>query len=189
MIRMPARPSSAPVVGRLTRGTVALVALLAALVTVATTTPADAATRSCSGLSGDGSYSHPYRLGTVRGSIVIRRCPPLISGAGYNTAYFSFALSSTARPTSYIGARFTLGRNTRSAVNPRLLRGALTVIPSSAAEWTGSGPNYTGRYLYLAPLASGGNLRAGGYTLAVGKLDSPLRSTSTPSYDLVLKIR
>ncbi|MEV8636926.1 hypothetical protein AB0395_35320 [Streptosporangium sp. NPDC051023] len=59
----------------------------------------------------------------------------------------------------------------------------MTILRSSQnGFWTGTEPNFTGRYLPIA------GLNAGTYRLGVEKLRSPLSSLSTPQFDIVIVI-
>jgi hypothetical protein len=168
------------------------VAVSAALLTgLAGATPASASTEySCSDLSGAGSFSDPLQIGVVEGDVVISDCAPLTSGEGYDVEYFSFTLDSPAPEVSYVASRFTLTSDAISAVNPRLATsGGYTLLHSSSGVWLGDEPNFTGRLQYLSPLGgNGGDLNAGTYVLGMEKIDSPLRSLTTPSYNIVFHI-
>ncbi|MET7387080.1 hypothetical protein ACFYPT_12865 [Streptomyces sp. NPDC005529] len=154
--------------------------------------PASAATYhyDCRRLSGNGSYSHPLALGNVTGRTVVAvNCPPLTSGAGYANRYFSFTLTRPARVPSYAGASFALNNSQRSAVNPSLSRGAYTIMHTGSGLWTYNRSGVAnGRYLPLGPLPGGGVLPAGTYRLDLQKLDSPLRSLSTPWFNVVIAV-
>lgn len=160
-----------------------VLALASSLVDVRPAEATSAVRVRCTSLSGSGSYSDPLRLGTISGTVVAVGCPPLTSGAGYNHRYFSFSTTGTAGSDSFAGTRFTLTQNAASAVHPRLSSGAWTIMRSSDGFWTGTSPNFTGRFLPLA------GLRAGQYRLGVEKLRSPLSSLTTPSFDVVVIIR
>ncbi|MCX5265683.1 hypothetical protein [Streptomyces sp. NBC_00199] len=142
----------------------------------------------CRRLAGVGTYSSPLALGNVTGRTVVAvNCPPLTSGAGYANRYFSFTLTRSARVRSYAGASFVLNRTQKSAVNPSLARGPYAIMHTSAGLWTyDRGGVFNGRYLPLAPLPGGGVLPAGTYRLNTQKLDSPLRSLSTPGFNVVV---
>ncbi|WP_306955789.1 hypothetical protein [Streptomyces sp. B4I13] len=91
------------------------------------------------------------------------------------------------RRASYAGASFVLNRTQKSAVNPSLARGPCTVLHTSAGLWTYDRSGvFNGRYLPLAPLPGSGVLPAGTYRLNMQKLDSPLRSLSTPWFNVVV---
>ncbi|MGW2050489.1 hypothetical protein ACWCPF_35740 [Streptomyces sp. NPDC001858] len=159
--------------------------------TLAVAPPAAAATYQydCRRLSGTGSYSSPLNLGNVTGRTVVAvNCPPLTSGAGYANRYFSFTLTRPARVPSYAGASFVLNQVQKSAVNPSLSSGPYTIMHTSAGLWTyDRNGAFNGRYLPLAPLPGGrGVLAAGTYRLNLQKLDSPLRSLSTPWFNVVV---
>ncbi|MFI1509473.1 hypothetical protein [Streptomyces sp. NPDC020597] len=162
----------------------------AAAMTLALAPSASAATYryDCRRLAGAGSYSNPLALGNVTGRTVVAvNCPPLTSGAGYANRYFSFTLTRPARVPSYAGASFVLNRSQKSAVNPSLARGPYTILRTSAGLWTYDRSGvFNGRYLPLAPLPGGGVLPAGTYRLNMQKLDSPLRSLSTPWFNVVV---
>ncbi|MFF0577685.1 hypothetical protein [Streptosporangium saharense] len=166
-------------------GLTALLALAAqplASPATASETGASAVTVNCRSLPGSGSFSNPLRLGVVRGTVVAVGCPPLSSGAGYVSRYFLFSTARTAGRGSVAGARFRLSGNL-SAVHPRLASGAVTVLRSTQhGFWTGSSPNFTGRYLPIA------GLNPGTYRLGVEKLRSPLSSLSTPYFDIVIAL-
>jgi hypothetical protein len=179
---------AAPAGRRPSRGTTlsALLVLVLASFSAIAVRPAEAAAAvrvSCNALPGSGSYSDPLRLGTISGTVIAVGCPPLTSGAPFNRRYFSFSTTRTAGQNSVAGSRFTLTREASSAVHPRLSSGPWTVMRSSDGFWTGTSPNFTGRYLPLA------GLRAGAYRLGVEKLRSPLSSLSTPSFDVIVIIR
>ncbi|NEB34769.1 hypothetical protein G3I62_37830 [Streptomyces sp. SID14446] len=154
--------------------------------------PASAATYryDCRRLPGNGSYSHPLALGNVTGRTVVAvNCPPLTSGAGYANRYFSFTLTRPARVPSCAGASFALSAGQRSAVNPSLSRGPCTVMHTGAGLWTYNRSGVAnGRHLPLGPLPGGGVLAAGTYRLDLQKLDSPLRSRSTPWCNVVVAV-
>lgn len=178
---------------RMRRVGLAAVAVATAVVsTLVLAAPASAATYryDCRRLSGNGSYSHPLALGNVTGRTVVAvNCPPLTSGAGYANRYFSFTLTRPARVPSYAGASFALNTSQRSAVNPSLSRGPYTVMHTGAGLWTYNRSGVAnGRYLPLGPLPGGGVLAAGTYRLDLQKLDSPLRSLSTPWFDVVVAV-
>ena len=162
----------------------------AAAMTLALAPPAAAATYryDCRRLAGAGTYGSPLALGDVTGRTVVAvNCPPLTSGAGYANRYFSFTLTRPARVPSYAGASFVLNRTQKSAVNPSLARGPYTILHTSAGLWTYDRSGvFNGRYLPLAPLPDGGVLPAGTYRLNMQKLDSPLRSLSTPWFHVVV---
>ncbi|MGQ4363388.1 hypothetical protein [Streptomyces sp. SAS_272] len=161
----------------------------AAAMTLALAPSAAAATYQydCRRLAGAGTYSNPLRLGNVTGRTVVAvNCPPLTSGAGYANRYFSFSLTRPARVPSYAGASFVLNRTQKSAVNPSLARGPYTLLHTGAGLWTYDPSGvFNGRYLPLAPLPGSGVLPAGTYRLNMQKLDSPLRSLSTPWFNVV----
>ncbi|MFE6826350.1 hypothetical protein [Streptomyces sp. NPDC057690] len=175
--------------GRLSRraGVVAAAVVTAAASALVAAPPASAATYQydCRRLFGSGSYSNPVSLGNVTGRTVVAvNCPPLTSGAGYANRYFSFTLTRPARVPSYAGASFALEATRRSAVNPSLSRGAYTIMHTSAGVWTYNRAGVAnGRYLPL-----GGVLPAGTYRLNLQKLDSPLRSVSTPWFNVVVAV-
>jgi hypothetical protein len=162
----------------------------AAAMTLALAPPAAASTYryDCRRLAGSGTYGNPLALGNVTGRTVVAvNCPPLTSGAGYANRYFSFTLTRPARVPSYAGASFVLDRTQKSAVNPSLARGPYTILHTSAGLWTyDRGGVLNGRYLPLAPLPGSGVLPAGTYRLNMQKLDSPLRSLSTPWFNVVV---
>lgn len=178
--------------GRLSHraGVVAAAVVTAAASALVAAPPASAATYQydCRRLLGSGSYSNPVSLGNVTGRTVVAvNCPPLTSGAGYANRYFSFTLTRPARVPSYAGASFALEPTRRSAVNPSLSRGAYTIMHTSAGVWTYNRAGVAnGRYLPLGPLPGGGVLPAGTYRLNLQKLDSPLRSISTPWFNVVV---
>lgn len=134
--------------------------------------------RSCSGLSGAGSFSNPHPLGTVSSYTEVTGCAPLTSGAGFSSRWFSFSITSTAPSGAYAGARFSI-EGDESAVHPRLAAGAVTLVTSSSAGyWTDDG-----RWIPIA------GLEPGSYMLGFEKLRSPLSSLSTAAFDVVVSLR
>ncbi len=139
--------------------------------------------RSCSLLSGAGSFSNPLVIGTVTRNTLVRDCEPLTSGAGFNQTWFSFALASPAPPDALVASLFQLTPTAISAVHPRLASGAVTLITStSGGVWLGDPNAPSGRALPV------GGLSAGPYMLGMEKLDSPLRSLNTPPYHVAIAL-
>lgn len=137
---------------------------------------------SCDALPGSGRYFDPLRLGRVDGRVVVVDCAPLTSGDRFNVRYFSFTLSRAAPQGSAAGARFTLTQSAPSAVHPRLAGAGGQTLARSTTHgfWTGTDPNFTGRYLNIT------GLPPGTYLLGLEKLDSPTRSLRTPPFDVVV---
>jgi hypothetical protein len=137
---------------------------------------------SCSSLPGAGSFSNPLVIGVVTRNVLVRGCAPLTSGAGFNLTYFSFSLSSTAPGAALVASLYQLAPPAISAVHPRLATaGGLTLSTSSSdGIWLGDPPY--GRALPI------GGLAPGSYRLGMEKLDSPLRSLSTPAYNVAIAL-
>jgi hypothetical protein len=131
----------------------------------------------CPLLPGAGTFSHPLLLGTITQTTVARLCQPLTSGPGFNHVYFSFTLPSSAPSGSYVAAHFETTPDALSAVHPRLAStGGVTLKTSSSdGVWFGDPPN-----IRAIPIDG---LAPGTYILGFEKLDSPLRSLTTPYWD------
>ena len=146
-------------------------------------------TISCSSLPGAGTYSNPFRIGAVTTTTVVTDCAPLTSGSGFNTRYFSFTLTQSAPSGSAVGMITTLTPTAQSAVHPGLINPTNGwVIADSMSEgfWIGQYPTI-GRFLNISPLQRYNiALPAGAWVLRASKLDSPLRSLTTPSYHVVI---
>jgi hypothetical protein len=136
------------------------------------------ATKSCGGLSGNGSYSNPHPIGTVSGTTRLSGCARLTSGDPFDVEYFSLSISATPGPGSRVGARFVTSGN-ESAVHPRLVRkdGGVTVLKSADGFSDASG-----RWLSIAGIAPGA------YILGFEKLRSPLSSLETSTYDVEISL-
>ncbi|GCD96026.1 hypothetical protein [Embleya hyalina] len=134
----------------------------------------------CGGLLGSGTFTDPHRLGVVDGHVSAKGCGPLTSGSPFNTRYFSFKLTATPGANAHAGASFTLVRGAISPVYPAIVQPNGFILKHSLGSgyWTGTEPGFTGRYQIIADLSPGT------YILRVEKLDSPLRSITTPSYDI-----
>ncbi|GAA0633705.1 hypothetical protein GCM10010174_63830 [Kutzneria viridogrisea] len=135
---------------------------------------------SCQGHSGDTTYSHPLELGVITAKVVLSGCDPLTPGSPFHALYVSFTLTGKPGSSAYAGARFTLTSAKPSAVHPRVVDPAGRIVKNNGAGyWTGTGPNYTGRYQRI------GDLPSGRYVLGLEKVDAPQRP-STPSFDVVV---
>jgi hypothetical protein len=181
------RPLSRP--ARLRRTIFGLVGLMACTATMtiapaaasaAPTTPAAARaprTLDCRYLSGAGTYSNPKWIGSITDVTYVVNCPPLRSGAGYNVVYFSFSMPRT--PSSGSAVMTYYQRGTGSGIHPRLAWGATTVRGSLAAYYY-LDSTYEGFYHSM------GGLSAGTWRLGAEKLSSPLGSTVTAWYNILL---
>jgi hypothetical protein len=143
------------------------------------TTPATAGSLDCGSLSGSGSYGDPSRIGTVSGPVVISGCSPLRSGAGLAVRYFSFDLAAAPSSSSLVLTRYRPGAGP-TGVHPRLSSGPRTLKGSRQARFVRSG-GYEGFAHTLADVAGTGPWRVG-----AEKLSSPLGSTVTSPYDVVI---
>ena len=138
--------------------------------------------RDCGSLAGSGTFTDPLQLGVVDGLVTARNCAPLTSGSPFNVRYFSFTLSGTPGTDAHAGASFTLTQDALGPVYPAIVQPNGWILKSSLGSgyWTGTEPDFTGRYQQIPDLAPGT------YILRTEKLDSPLHSLSTPSYDVVV---
>ncbi|QDE90527.1 hypothetical protein BHS06_17025 [Myxococcus xanthus] len=142
----------------------------------------------CSSLPGSGRYSDPIEVGVVTGSMLIRGCEALTSGAAFSSRYFRFTLTDAAPQNAAVGAFFLTSAGQESAVHPRLAgTNGVTVATSSAdGVWIEAVP-LTGRFLPIGPLNRHGSpLPAGTWMLGFEKLHSPLSSLSTPAFDVLI---
>ncbi|MFJ9814898.1 hypothetical protein ACIRU3_06430 [Streptomyces sp. NPDC101151] len=144
--------------------------------------PAGDGSQDCGSLAGSGTFTDPLQLGVVDGPVTAQNCAPLTSGSSFNVRYFSFTLSGAPGANSHAGASFTLTQDALGPVYPAIVQPNGWVLKHSLGSgyWTGTEPDFTGRYQQLSDLA------AGTYILRTEKLDSPLHSLSTPSYDVVV---
>ena len=157
-----------------------------------TATPAKAMNHlilNCSQLQGTGTYSNPFIIGTVDRTTVVVGCPSLSSGRNFNTRYFRFGLRRTAPRGAAVGMIFTLTPNGRSAVHPGLVNprnGVVIADTLTDGFWIGTPPTQ-GRFVSIGPLNRFRQpLPAGQWILRASKIDSPLRSLRTPSYNVVI---
>ncbi|MEU9986599.1 hypothetical protein AB0E10_07285 [Streptomyces sp. NPDC048045] len=136
----------------------------------------------CGSLAGSGTFTDPLQLGTVDGPVTARNCPALTSGSPFNVRYFSFTLSGTPGSNAHAGASFVLTQSALGPVYPAIVQPSGWVLKNSLGSgyWTGTEPDFTGRYQQIQDLAPGT------YILRTEKLDSPLHSLSTPPYDVVV---
>lgn len=133
----------------------------------------------CDDLPGSGTFSDPYQLGDIDGPVVAQDCAPMTPGSPYNTRYFSFTLSSDPGSDAYAGASFTLTDDALGPVYPVIdSPGGYILKDDFTGYWTGTDPNYTGRYQQISDLS------AGTYILRTDKLDTAIHSMTTPSFDL-----
>ncbi len=163
-----------------------LVAVLL-LVLVATAAPARSLTfrqLKCSALGGAGTFSDPIVIGSITTPTQVTNCERLSSGVSYNHRYYQFTLESDASAEAAAGAVVRTTRDARSAVHPRLAtpRGRILLTSRRNGYWEGN-PNVLGRVGRFIPLSG---LSAGVYILGVEKLDSPLRSTRTNRFTIVV---
>lgn len=176
--RAPARRSR-----RLRASLFAAAAVLYTLV-VAPATSASAQTYTqldCTRLAGAGSFSRPLEIGVVDRPTIVRGCPALTSGAGFNTRYYAYSTRRTGTTASWLGASFTLRAGQISYVHPRLATAGGWTVRRSLTDGvtTGVEPNVA-RWVGL------NGLSAGRWIAGFEKLDSPLRSLSTPTFDIVI---
>jgi hypothetical protein len=155
-----------------------LTALLLGVAQVQSPTPQSL---NCTDLPGAGSYSNPIRIGVISRTILIRDCPGLSSGSGFNVRYYSFDLEQTAPNGSMMGTIFTSASGAVSAVHPRLSAANGTTLLTSRRDgsWLEQG-GWTMRYLNIA------GLTPGQYRFGTEKLDSPLRSLQTPTFNMLI---
>ncbi|MFF4568655.1 hypothetical protein [Streptomyces sp. NPDC001410] len=144
--------------------------------------PAEDGSQDCGSLAGSGTFTDPLQLGVVDGLVTARDCAPLTSGSPFNVRYFSFTLPGTPGTNAHAGASFTLTQDALGPVYPAIVQPNGWVLKHSLGSgyWTGTEPDFTGRYQKISDLAPGT------YILRTEKLDSPLHSLSTPSYDVVV---
>ncbi|MFE1312928.1 hypothetical protein [Streptomyces sp. NPDC058755] len=144
--------------------------------------PAEDGSQDCGSLAGSGTFTDPLQLGVVDGLVTARDCAPLTSGSPFNVRYFSFTLPGTPGTNAHAGASFTLTQDALGPVYPAIVQPNGWVLKHSLGSgyWTGTEPDFTGRYQEISDLAPGT------YILRTEKLDSPLHSLSTPSYDVVV---
>lgn len=137
---------------------------------------------NCSAVPGSGTFTDPLQLGVVDGPVVARGCAPLTAGSPFNARYFSFTLSIAPGANAHAGATFTITADALGPVYPAIVLPNGWVLKNSlgAGYWTGTEPYFTGRYQQMPDLAPGT------YILRTEKLDSPLHSFSTPSFDVVV---
>lgn len=138
---------------------------------------------ACSSLPGLGNFTNPKIIGTITQTTVAIGCCPLTSGYGEQTARdFEFTLPFTAPSRSYAGSHFVLTPEAISEVHPRLDAPNGTILLTAGDAFpVGENPR-TGWLLDIS------GLRAGTYVLQLEKLDSPLRSLTTPYFDAVIII-
>ncbi len=136
----------------------------------------------CGTVPGSGTFTDPLQLGVVGGPVTARGCAPLTSGSPFNVRYFSFTLSTAPGANAHAGAAFTITPDALGPVYPAIVLPGGWVLKNSlgAGYWTGTEPDFTGRYQQISDLAPGT------YILRTEKLDSPLRSLTTPSFDVVV---
>lgn len=136
--------------------------------------------RHCLLQPGAGRFTNPIQIGTVTRTTVLRFCPPLTSGAGFNVRYFSFTLRHRPRSGSAVASRYTTTPQEQSAVHPRIADPAGWTLLTSSANgfWIGDPP--LGRGISITSLGPGT------YVLGMEKLSSPLGSTNTPWFDVVV---
>ncbi|WP_033344324.1 hypothetical protein [Catenuloplanes japonicus] len=164
---------------------IALIAAAAALFVApspATAVKAMAATQtrtlSCAALPGSGSYSDPRLIGDVTGPVVVRDCPALSSGAGFAVRYFRFNLPGQPSASSAALIYYPQGG---VGVHPRLVWPPRTVKGSTGGTGYLDQQGYTG---FFHPM---GDLWAGnGWLLGAEKLRSPLNSTQTSRYNVLI---
>jgi hypothetical protein len=159
-------------------------ALLALLLTAALAPTVRAQTTiNCANLRGSGSFSNPQYLGRVSRTTLVVGCQGLSSGYPYNRRYYAFDLTRQAPYGSVISTMFIPTASAPSAVHPRLaLPNGVTLMTSmSHGQWYTYSP-----WVYRYLPAQG--LPPGRYILGVEKLDSPLRSIRTPSFNLLIAL-
>jgi hypothetical protein len=135
----------------------------------------------CSRLPGTGSFSNPLRIGRVSRTTIVVGCPGLSSGRAFNHRYYTFDLTRQAPANAVIGTMFIPTTAVPSAVHPRLAlpNGTTLMTSMSHGFWYQSGP-------WVFRLLPFQGFRAGRYVFGVEKLDSPLRSLRTPSFNLLI---
>lgn len=138
----------------------------------------------CARFRGAGSFSNPVVIGLVNRPVIIRNCPRLSSGRGFNLRYYRIALPRSRSSNAAAGAVANLAPGSISAVHPRLATlGGLTLLSTLRnGFWVGNpdalGP--VGRFVSLTQIP------AGTYLLGFEKIDSPLRSLQTPTFNIVI---
>jgi hypothetical protein len=135
-------------------------------------------TLNCAALPGAGSYSNPIWIGAISGSTILRGCPGLSSGSGYNSRFYEFTLTRPATAGSIIGTVFANGT---SPVHPRLATPAGVTLLNSRLNgaWHETGAR-TLRYLPID------ELQPGTYIIGTEKLDSPGRSLETGTFAIAI---
>ena len=133
----------------------------------------------CRSLAGAGAYANPLRVGAITQTTIVRNCPPLTSGTGFNVRYFSFSLPRTPSSGSYVMTMYNSA--TGSGVHPRLAWGASTVKGSLSSKYYRNGQT-EGFYHSMADLWAGDAWRVG-----AEKLSSPLGSLQTAPYSVVFQ--
>jgi hypothetical protein len=138
----------------------------------------------CSKLRGSGAFSDPIEIGLVTQPTQVTDCERLSSGPSFNHRYYRFTFRQDAGSEAVAGAVVRTTRTARSAVHPRLAtpRGRTLLTSRRNGYWEGD-PNALGRVGRFLPLSG---LSAGTYILGVEKLDSPLRSTQTNPFSIVI---
>ena len=162
-----------------------VLAMLTAATAFATTAPdvAEAASPyrqiSCTRLAGSGTYSNPYRIGTITQPTIVVGCRPLTSGRGFNTRYFSFDFRRQPSAGSAVMTYYQRRNASESGVHPRISSGPWTVKNSLSARYWRSG-SLEGFYHLTR------DLRPGQYRVGAEKLRSPLSSLQTASYNILI---
>jgi hypothetical protein len=138
---------------------------------------------ACSSLPGGVTFTNPKVIGTVTQTTVASGCSPLTSGYQTNVVrYFLFTLPFTAPAGSFAGSHFILTPDAISEVHARLAApDGRTLMRSSDGIPVGENP----RIGWKLPISG---LPPGDYLLGLEKLDSPLRSLTTPYFDAVIVI-
>lgn len=172
---------NAPYIRRLF--SIAIIALAAVLQSFVGQAHAQAAplTLDCANFFGSGSFSDPVWLGTIDQTTVITGCPALSSGAGFNSRHYGFDLAVTAPSTAFVA----------TAVVP--VPGAISTVQSELVDANGFilGSSFLNGYpieqppWHISVLPIGG-LAPGRYAVVAEKIDSPLRSLLTPTFDIMI---
>lgn len=146
------------------------------------TEPAGDGSVDCAALAGSGTFTDPLQLGSLDGPVTARGCAPLTPGSPFNVRYFSFTLSGSPGSNAHAGASFVLTQDASGPVYPAVVQPNGWVLKHSLGSgyWTGTEPDFTGRYQQI------GDLAPGTYILRTEKLDTALHSMTTPSYDVVV---
>lgn len=140
-------------------------------------------------LQGSGTYSNPIIVGSVTKPTIITGCPGLssgrtLSGRNLTVMYYRIILPQPPSENARAGAIVVPGGSEVSAVHPRITGpGGVVLLRSSANGFWIEEPNTEKPFGRFIPLAG---LEPGTYMLSMEKLDSPLRSTQTPSYTIVI---